>query len=198
MKTQPLRTMFRWSVTLLLVFPLSALSSQFIQFLASAYNWDQSALTFMGPVVFNIAATTHHLWFQILSATVAGGAISAWVVHLLPKVEIWAREDTLCEWSLSIQGVATLKNERNIKRWLVLPMGVVELADGKGNILSRSPTITLVFLIYQDFVAARQFHLELEGRAPPHYEVRDNNAHGCVIVITGDLNGCLLKVRVEV
>jgi hypothetical protein len=198
MKKLPALAMLRLLLTVLLIFPLSTLCSQFIQSLATTFGWDQSALGFVSPLVQRFAGMAHRLWFLLLSAVLFGAALAAWTAHILPKAVVWAHEDVKGEWSLSIQGVATLKNEKNIKRWFVLPIGVLEMADSQGNIVSRSSAGTILFLIYNELVAVRQFHLDIEGREPPLFEVKDNNAHGCVIVVTGNLNGCLLKLRIEV
>lgn len=198
MKSAKPRQLLRLALTGLLVIPLSGLLQDYVGALAIKYGWIQSAVDWTGPAMSSLAAMSHSVWFWPFSYMLIGAVIAVWTVHFLPKGEVWTKEDVLLDLSLSVSGIATAKVCQNIHRWHLLPIGVMEVADAQGVLIQRTPSYSLLVLTYAKLVSFRQFHVELEGRAPPHFEVKDNHAYGCVIIIVGDMAGCLLKVRVEV
>ncbi|MDE8348357.1 MAG: hypothetical protein POG74_02570 [Acidocella sp.] len=184
--------------TIFLFIPASALLQDFVGALAAKYGWIQSAVTIVEPTMAYLALMTHTFWFWPLSYILMGVVGTLWAVYFFPQKTKWDKEDVILDLSLSASGVATGKKYHNIQQWHMLPIGVIAMVDAQGKELLRTQSCCVLFLIYINPVAVRQFHVELEGRAPPHFEVKDNNPYGCVIVLTEDVSGCLLKVRIEV
>ena len=84
-------------------------------------------------------------------------------------------------------------DQENIFRWYALFTGVIH-ADSPERKVERL-TWTL-FLTFDKPVAVQQVRLDSERGKLPEYEVKDFTSRGAVIVLSGDLVGLVVHVRI--